>query len=275
MHKFIFCICGLFISLSSYSQTVVDTADYRFVYDAQLKTAEGNERLTTDEHWLVISKNGQSKYSSHWGDRITFVLDSLSKEGGNYNNEYLRIIRGEGIENVHFGYSVFKNYPIAGTQTVIYKSLEIIQYNEDMGQEWQLEDGDTLTLGYPCHKATCEYHGRTWTAWFAPEIPIQDGPWKLCGLPGLILRAYDDKGEFIFNCVSMEKDVSVPIEMRDKVNKMDSASKAHRAIEQMDNDMEGYFKMKYGSAPKITKYDPSGKEVPYTPLKWIMMEKYK
>jgi GLPGLI family protein len=247
---------------------------FRFVYDAQLKTAEGNKGLTTDEHWLVISKRGISKYSSYWADRNTFLLDSLSKEGESYYNEFSRIVRGEGIENVFFGYSVFKNYPVAGTQTVNFQTLETIQYKEGMGQNWQLQDGDTLTLGYPCHKAICEYHGRTWTAWYAPDIPVQDGPWKLCGLPGLIMRAYDDKGEFIFNCVGMEKDVNDSMEIREKVTMIDSARKAHKVIEQMVNDTEGYQRMKYGSAPKITKYDPSGKEVSYNPPKWIMMEKY-
>lgn len=60
---------------------------------------------------------------------------------------------------------------------------------------WEMVPDSTATvLDYECFMATADYHGRRWTAWFAPEIPVQDGPWKLRGLPGLILKAVADNG---------------------------------------------------------------------------------
>ena len=53
--------------------------------------------------------------------------------------------------------------------------------------------------------ARCTFKGRTWTAWFTADIPLDNGPWKLCGLPGLILRAYDSKQQYIFDCVGMKQ----------------------------------------------------------------------
>ena len=53
--------------------------------------------------------------------------------------------------------------------------------------------------------ARCKFKGRTWTAWFTTDIPLDNGPWKLCGLPGLILRAYDAKQQYIFDCVGMKQ----------------------------------------------------------------------
>ena len=49
-----------------------------------------------------------------------------------------------------------------------------------------------------CQKATAKVRGRNYTAWFAPSIPSRAGPWKLHGLPGLIVDAYDDKGHVHF-----------------------------------------------------------------------------
>ena len=45
------------------------------------------------------------------------------------------------------------------------------------------------------------FGGRIWTAWFAPEIKTSDGPYKFLGLPGLILKLEDDKGDYRFSFV--------------------------------------------------------------------------
>lgn len=75
--------------------------------------------------------------------------------------------------------------------------------------EWRLHDERTDICGYACHKATAEYGGRSWTVWYAPDIPLPVGPWKLSGLPGAILRATDG-GLFTFDCVAISRD-SAPI----------------------------------------------------------------
>ena len=68
---------------------------------------------------------------------------------------------------------------------------------------WQLTD-DTLTVGgYLCQKAVGKYAGRTWTAWYSEDVAASFGPWKLRGLPGMILKAEDKDGIFSFVCVGL------------------------------------------------------------------------
>ena len=56
--------------------------------------------------------------------------------------------------------------------------------------EWTIgEDSVQTILGYECHKATTKFRGREWNVWFTEEIPVSLGPWKLNGLPGIILQA--------------------------------------------------------------------------------------
>ena len=57
--------------------------------------------------------------------------------------------------------------------------------------EWKLSNDTKLIGKFTCKKATTFFRGRQYTAWFTPEIPVPFGPWKLQGLPGLILEAYD------------------------------------------------------------------------------------
>ena len=44
---------------------------------------------------------------------------------------------------------------------------------------------------FQCYKATTIFRGSKITAYYTPEIPIGSGPFKLKGLPGLILEAYN------------------------------------------------------------------------------------
>lgn len=70
---------------------------------------------------------------------------------------------------------------------------------EDLPEiSWQVSDEVKEIDGYTVQKATAHFRGRDYTAWFAPDIPFRYGPWKLQGLPGLILEARDSKDEVIF-----------------------------------------------------------------------------
>ena len=78
-------------------------------------------------------------------------------------------------------------------------------YTETLGEmSWEISDSTFNVLGYECIMAETDYHGRHWNVWFAPEIPISDGPWKLHGLPGLILKAKADAGQYEFTATAIE-----------------------------------------------------------------------
>jgi GLPGLI family protein len=66
--------------------------------------------------------------------------------------------------------------------------------------------GDTASFGgLHCQKATSHIKGRDYTDWFCPDLPFHSGPWKLNGLPGVILEAYDAKKEVVFTFDGIEK----------------------------------------------------------------------
>lgn len=69
--------------------------------------------------------------------------------------------------------------------------------------EWTIHSQKKKILALECQMATTTFKGRHYTAWFAPAIPINAGPWKLNGLPGIILAANDDKNEVSFTCTKM------------------------------------------------------------------------
>jgi len=95
---------------------------------------------------------------------------------------------------------------------------------------WQLGEKYKVIAGIRCQMATASYKGRKWIAWYAPHLLNNNGPWKLGGLPGLILSATDEKGEITFTFENIEKVIdagqlklpssSIPTTTREEFNKI-------------------------------------------------------
>lgn len=127
--------------------------------------------------------------------------------------------------------------------------------------QWEIGDTTTTILDYECIKAEADYHGRHWTAWFTPEIPVSDGPWKLRGLPGLILKAYSTD-YFLFRATevnSTESDVPA-VYSTDSYSKVDR-KKVFADEEHYNNNREAYLKAKYGDVT-VVNTDGKKKEKP-------------
>lgn len=76
--------------------------------------------------------------------------------------------------------------------------------------DWKISN-DTATFGgLHCQKATGHFKGRDYMVWFCPDLPVHTGPWKLNGLPGVIVDARDTKNEVVFAFDGVEKTVPSP-----------------------------------------------------------------
>lgn len=107
-------------------------------------------------------------------------------------------------------YQVVKNLPKAGYMYFTHGRISTRDKINGLFK-WQLLKGDTVICNYPCKKAKTDFRGRTWIVWYTPLLPYSDGPWKFCGLPGLVLDAYEAEGKLAFHCKGIEKDTSYGI----------------------------------------------------------------
>ncbi len=140
-----------------------------------------------------------------WNDSITKVnielyrtiLDNIRNIDKNNPNRFLEF-RGR------YKAYVYKNYPAGKVTECNYFDMTYWRYEENWEKpKWELTDSTKEYLGYLCTQAVTNYRGRTWIAWFTPDIPISEGPWKLCGLPGLILEAQDLSKTYTFRAISL------------------------------------------------------------------------
>ena len=177
---------------------------YRYVYTFDTLKNE----LRDDLLILQIGKEVSKCYSYY-----TFQCDSLRRtpDGAKVWSElFRRATEKDGIygdfPHVRMSTYVYKNYP-TGQMTITDRiSLQDYCYVDSLHtQTWTMGDSTREVLGYTCQQATADFRGRRWTAWFATDIPISDGPWKLGGLPGLILEAYDEGQQHVFTAVGLER----------------------------------------------------------------------
>ncbi len=73
--------------------------------------------------------------------------------------------------------------------------------------EWKISSDTASFGGLHCQKATGHFKGRDYIVWFCPDLPVHTGPWKLNGLPGVIVDAHDTKNEVLFKFDGAEKTI--------------------------------------------------------------------
>ena len=177
---------------------------YRYVYTFDTLKNE----LRDDLLILQIGKEVSKCYSYY-----TFQCDSLRRtpDGAKVWSElFRRATEKDGIygdfPHVRMSTYVYKNYP-TGQMTITdqISSQDYCYVDSLHTQTWTMGDSTREVLGYTCQQATADFRGRRWTAWFTTDIPVSDGPWKLGGLPGLILEAYDEGQQHVFTAVGLER----------------------------------------------------------------------
>ena len=191
-------------------------AEIKVSYNYHEEFMRGNvEYAEHDIPMLLLANSNQSKfYSPHteYKDSLESTPSGRAKSKQIFDIAIMKYIesKDESVMNsvvYHTFIYVFKDNQL--NKTTVYDKAGITErgvYEEPYSElAWEIGDSTKTVLGYEYIIASADYHGRKWTAWFAPEIPVHDGPWKLRGLPGLILEATDSTGHHCFVADGIEE----------------------------------------------------------------------
>jgi GLPGLI family protein len=197
-------LCLLACTTFSYAQQPdLSIARVKYAY-SHVRDTNNRANPHQEQMLLVFGKNA-SVFTSH--DRIERLKQRINaiKQQNNENSGTSQVYRSSGVpRKLETAVDIY-----AFTNEKKCFSIELIMANKyviedsDLQINWQIAKDTSNVGGINCRKATGRFKGRNWIAWYAPEIPVQCGPWKLNGLPGLILLAYDERRDIQFKLEEM------------------------------------------------------------------------
>lgn len=202
------------------------------------------------ENYIVYFNNSQS---------IEFLQKSNSVPVVKNDNEIVETKVVQTNAKKRFIYKDFKKNKLIIRTGIDINSYIVVDTLSNF--KWHISKEKKKILKFDCVKATANFRGRNYEAWFTDDIPIQNGPWKFCGLPGFIvsikdeynlfsyeLKGIDLKSRFDINLLSLPKDLDETKPLSHKQfmalynKKVKDLAKMSR-IEYKDNNGSSYSKV--------------------------------
>lgn len=223
----------LCFSVIFYAQKTDIQYSYKATYNLEYQEDSTDQNSIKSETVVLYLGEGVSRYSSLGKavkDSLTETLDPSNKSMAEFYR--IRSITPE----TDFHYKIFKNHN--DNELILAEKVfkDKLKYKQTLNlMNWEIEQETKEVLGYKVQKASGSFAGREYEAWFSPELPFSDGPYKFAGLPGLILEISDlqDHYHFTFSAFQeLEKLVSKTLNLDD-----------YKEVSQQDLDqVRNYYK---------------------------------
>ncbi|HSI70624.1 MAG TPA: GLPGLI family protein [Gillisia sp.] len=186
----------LILGQQGYAQKLNSKFDYKVTYKLTFQLDSTSLEESNSEYMILYTGDNLSKFSSSAKNRE----NSFVVQGNSGHTSQTALTK--------FHYEILKDSQSGN----LYYTLKIpkmddrFYYIEEMDQfVWEILPETKKIKDFEVQKATTTFAGRDYIAWFSPEIPIGEGPYKFNGLPGLILEVADTKDQWVFEFFGLEK----------------------------------------------------------------------
>jgi len=178
--------------------------DYQIVYQMTYQTDSNNVKSIKKEYLELLTNDNISLFRSIKAGRLDSAMYSELSKGNmlgpsvsvvmeNYSTITYKILKEKANNRI----LTFDQPGNVTTSAFYVESLDKL--------DWEIKS-DTATInGLKCQRADLNFGNRKWSAWFAVEVPINDGPYKFAGLPGLVVRIADNQKYWNFDMLSLNK----------------------------------------------------------------------
>lgn len=207
------------LSISAYAKKYkpdYPRAEIKVSYNYHKKSMRSDGTIVErDVPFILLANKNQSKFycpGTEYKDSLLSTPSGRAKERAMFDAAaaaYAQNRDRSAMDGVVYHSRLYVTKDFAKSVSTTYDEAgmgECGYYEEPFSEiDWIINEDSTKTvLGYQCVMASTDYHGREWTVWFTPEIPLQDGPWKFCGLPGLVMEASEPSGQHRFSITGIE-----------------------------------------------------------------------
>ena len=213
--KIIYTLIGSIILFSGFLCQAQDPVLFNIIYEFKyVRDLADKENPYTDKMILSVGKNSsryitekmynqlQREQSSDNADKVLVGEQGLGQNKAVSGGPLLLL----NNNNVVIDEEILKDFE--NKKLTIWGTMAGKDYKTETNLpkiEWQILDENKTIGNYNCQKASGSYGGRLYNVWFTQDLPLQDGPWKLSGLPGLILEARDSSNEVVFIFMEIKK----------------------------------------------------------------------
>lgn len=192
--------------LLTFSFALLNAQNKRFIYEYSF-TLDSTNTQDLQKEMLVLDVNptGSEFYSYEKMKSDSLLYIEIEKQ----KNSDSEIINFKPTYKGKITYTVSKNYPDFKTFLHIGMGTDEYKVSDDRKMNWKILPEKQKIGEFDAQKAETEMFGRKWTAWFSTEIPIQDGPYKFSGLPGLIVKIEDQNKTHSYELKGISKNSGV------------------------------------------------------------------
>jgi len=239
-----------FLSVTFLAQNQRFSYEYRFIADSTKINDVSSEIM-----YLDVAKKGSKFHSQKKSIADSIHQDRIKKQTRDFT----------GIDYGLVLFVVEKSYP--DFKIDFFNNLDMNKYKVSDNREmnWKILPEKEKIGEFNTQKASLYFAGRVWTAWFVSDIPIQDGPYKFHGLPGLIIKIEDKTKSHSFILKEVKKNNSDQEWVSDSEKKafgntiaIDQEKYKKQVIDFRNNPTKGMRQMLSGNT-KITMIDENGK----------------
>ena len=215
--NFYYAIMSLLISVS-----VVNAQSMKVVYQEQLKTPDNVKELRDPAIVAAVTAqlSRMNKTMVLYYEKGTSLFEQLpSSPAANDAQSNFQGDINVQVQQMGGRGCYYKNQKKNESVSQEYIMDKAFLITEPLNSEWKLISEEKKVGNYPCKKAV---NDKNITAWYCPDIPVNDGPYLYQGLPGLILEI-----EMPTKTISMQN-IDFNTEIKDKIKVPSTGKKINR-----------------------------------------------